>query len=56
MQRQAWRPTATATKHEELLLEHEVLGDHGSHAAGRHSVAVATTRWIKVSRRVVIDE
>jgi hypothetical protein len=33
-QRQAWRPPATTTKHDELLLEHEILGDHRSHATG----------------------
>ena len=31
-QRQAGRPPATTTKHDELLLEHEILGDHRSHA------------------------
>ena len=33
-QRQAGRPPATATKHDQLLLEHEILGDHRSHATG----------------------
>jgi len=32
--RQAGRPPATTTKHEELLLEHEILCDHRSHATG----------------------
>ena len=30
--RQAGRPPATTTKDEELLLEHEILGHHRSHA------------------------
>ena len=33
-QRQAGRPPATTTKDDELLLEHEILGDHRSHATG----------------------
>ena len=33
-QRQAGRPPATATKHDELLLEQEILRDHRSHATG----------------------
>ena len=33
-QRQAGRPPPTTTKHDELLLEHEILGDHRSHATG----------------------
>ena len=33
-QRQAGRPPATTTKHDELLLEHEILGDNRSHATG----------------------
>ena len=33
-QRQIGRPPATTMKHDELLLEHEILGDHGSHATG----------------------
>ena len=33
-QRQAGRPPATATKHDQLLLEQEVLRDHRSHATG----------------------
>jgi hypothetical protein len=32
--RQAGRPPATTTKHDELLLEYEILGDHRSHATG----------------------
>ena len=31
-QRQGGRPPATTTKRDELLLEQEILGDHGSHA------------------------
>src|SRR3954471_8953236 len=31
---QARRSPATTTKHEELLLEHEILGDHRSDATG----------------------
>jgi hypothetical protein len=31
-QGQAGRPPATTTKDEDLLLEHEILGDHRSHA------------------------
>ena len=31
---QAGRPPATTTKDNELLLEHEILGDHRSHATG----------------------
>ena len=30
--RQVGRPLATTTKHDQLLLEHEILGDHRSHA------------------------
>jgi hypothetical protein len=33
-QRRAGRPPATTTKHDELLLEHEIFGDHCSHATG----------------------
>jgi hypothetical protein len=33
-QRELRRPLATTTKHDQLLLEHEMLGDHGSHATG----------------------
>jgi hypothetical protein len=33
-QREVRRPLATTTKHDQLLLEHEILGDHGSHATG----------------------
>ena len=33
-QRQAGRPPATTTKHDQLLLEHEILCDHRSHATG----------------------
>jgi hypothetical protein len=31
-QRQRGRPPATTTKHDELLLEQEILGDHRAHA------------------------
>jgi hypothetical protein len=33
-QGQARRPPATTTKDDELLLEHEILGDHRAHATG----------------------
>ena len=33
-QREVRRPLATTTKNDQLLLEHEILGDHGSHATG----------------------
>ena len=33
-QRQAGRPMATAMKHEQLVFEQEVFGDHRSYAAG----------------------
>src|SRR5216684_4119281 len=33
-QREVRRPLATTTKHDQLLLEHEILGDHCSHATG----------------------
>jgi hypothetical protein len=33
-QREVRRPRATTTKNDQLLLEHEILGDHGSHATG----------------------
>jgi hypothetical protein len=31
-QREVWRPLATTTKNDKLLLECEILSDHGSHA------------------------
>jgi len=31
---QVGRPLATSTKHEQLLLEHEILGDHRADATG----------------------
>jgi hypothetical protein len=33
-QREVRRPLATTTKNDQLLLEYEILGDHGSHATG----------------------
>jgi hypothetical protein len=33
-QREVRRPLATTTKNDQLLLEHEILGDHRSHATG----------------------
>ena len=33
-QREVRRPLATTTKNDQLLLEHEILGDHCSHATG----------------------
>jgi hypothetical protein len=33
-QRRVRRPLATTTKHDQLLLEHGILGDHASHATG----------------------
>ena len=33
-QRQAGRPPTTTTKHDQLLLKYEILGNHGSHATG----------------------
>ena len=32
--RQTGRPPAATTKHDQLLLEHEILRDHRSHATG----------------------
>ena len=32
--RQPWRPPAATTKDDQLLLEHEILRDHRSHATG----------------------
>ena len=54
-QRQAGRPPPTTTKHDELLLEHEILGDHRSHATGS-SFAVMTARWSRVSRKSFMCE
>ena len=33
-QREVRRPLAPTTKNDQLLLEHEILGDHCSHATG----------------------
>ena len=33
-QREVRRSLATTTKNDQLLLEHEILGDHGAHATG----------------------
>ena len=49
-QPQAGRPPATATKHDELLLEQEILRDHPRTPPGPHSFAITNTRWSSVSR------
>jgi hypothetical protein len=55
-QREVRRPLATTTKHDQLLLEHEILGDHGSHATGPHSFAVTTAKCSKVITKFFMRE
>jgi len=38
-QREVRRPLATTTKNDQLLLEHEILGDHRSHAHCGHTAS-----------------
>ena len=54
--REVRRPLATTTKNDQLLLEHEILGNHGSHATRPHSFAVTTAKCNTVIRRFFMRE
>ena len=55
-QREVRRPLATTTKNDQLLLEHEILGDHGSHATGATQLRSHTAKCSKVIRRFFMRE
>ena len=55
-QRQAGRPPATTTKHDELVLQQEILRDHRAYATGATEFAATTARWSRVSRMYFMCE
>ena len=55
-QRQAGRPPATATKHDQLLLERRFSAITARTPPGPHSFAIMTARWSSVSRRSFMRE
>ena len=55
-QREIRRPLATTTKDDQLLFEHEILGDHGSTPPGPQSFAVTTATCSTVIRRFFMRE
>jgi hypothetical protein len=55
-QRQVRCPLARSAKDDQLLLEHEILGDHGSHATGPTQLRSNNGDCSKVIRRFFMRE